>query len=85
MPSPIQPTQDLGTLWTLTKDGHDARADVRAIEGVGFELRYLWDGDLRVSEVFRELAALDQAAARTSAAGWKRAAGLRCEFLSGQP
>ena len=49
----VQATQDLGTLWTLTKDGHDARADVRGIDGIGFELRYAWDGELRVSEVFR--------------------------------
>jgi hypothetical protein len=36
---------------------------VRPNRGIGLELRYVWDGDLRVSEVFREWAALDQAAA----------------------
>ena len=70
--------QELGTLWTLTRDGHDALADVRGIDGVGFELRYVWDGDLRTSEVFREWAALDQAAAdkrrEIEARGWASAA-----------
>ena len=46
--------QDLGVLWTLTKDGHDARAAVRGIDGIGFQLRYVWDADLRVSELFRD-------------------------------
>jgi hypothetical protein len=45
--APTDHRRDLGTLWTLTKDGHAAIANVREIEGVGFELRYLWDGDLR--------------------------------------
>lgn len=70
--------QDFGSFWVLTKDGHDARADVRGIDGIGFELRYVWDGELRVSEVFREWAALDQAAAakrrELEARGWIAAA-----------
>lgn len=69
--------QDLGALWTLTKDGHGAQADVRTIEGIGFELRYIWDGDLRVSEVFRDWAALAEAAAvkrrELEARGWTSA------------
>jgi hypothetical protein len=39
-------------LWQLTKDGHAAVALVRPIEGVGVELRYEWDGELRASQVF---------------------------------
>lgn len=73
----MPPAHSLGTLWTLIKDGHDARADVRGIEGIGFELRYVWDGDLRVSEVFRDWAALTQAAAdkrrELDARGWASA------------
>lgn len=78
MPVTMPATQELGTLWTLRKDGHDARADVRGIDGIGFELRYVWDGDLRVSEVFRDWTALDQAAAakrrELEARGWTAAA-----------
>jgi len=35
------------------KDGHVAEARLRPIEGVGVELRYEWNGDLRVSRVFK--------------------------------
>jgi hypothetical protein len=40
-------------LWQLVKDGHTAAALVRPIDGVGLELRLEWDGELRVSEVFK--------------------------------
>lgn len=40
-------------LWVLTKNGHTATARVKAIDGVGLELRYEWDGDLRASQVFK--------------------------------
>lgn len=47
-------------LWSLTKSGHRAEARVRTVDGVGVELRYEWNGELRESRVFRtreELAA----------------------------
>ncbi len=40
-------------LWQLSKDGHSAAALVRPIEGIGVELRFEWDGELRVSQVFK--------------------------------
>jgi hypothetical protein len=40
-------------LWRLTKSGHTAEGRVRAIGGIGLELRYEWDGDLRVSQMFK--------------------------------
>jgi hypothetical protein len=43
-----------GTLWTLTKNGKTARADVRKIEGVGVELRYYWDAELMQSFLFKD-------------------------------
>lgn len=45
------------------KDGHVAEAQVRAIEGVGVELRYEWNGELRVSQVFKAWHELEAAAA----------------------
>lgn len=35
------------------KDGHVAEARVRRIEGIGIELRFEWNGDLGVSQVFK--------------------------------
>jgi hypothetical protein len=40
-------------LWRPRKGDHTAEARVRAIHGVSLELRYLWDGDLRASQVFK--------------------------------
>jgi hypothetical protein len=66
---------DLGALWTLRKGDHEARADVRAIDGIGLELRYVWNGELRVSEMFRDWATLEAAAAEKrrelEARGWQ--------------
>lgn len=42
-----------GNLWTL-KNGHKATARTRAVPGVGVELRFEWDGDLRQSQVYRD-------------------------------
>jgi hypothetical protein len=39
-------------LWTLQKDGHTAEARVRAIPGIGLELRFTIDGELRYSHRF---------------------------------
>jgi hypothetical protein len=49
-------------LWRLVKDGHVAEARVRPIDGIGLELRYEWDGDLRVSQMFKACGELEEAA-----------------------
>ena len=49
-------------VWTLTKNGHGAHAVAREIAGVGIELRYLWDDELRQSQVYRNSEALAEAA-----------------------
>jgi len=63
------------SLWTLTKDGHTAEARARVIDGVGLELRFLWDGELRASDVKREPADVERVAAEKraelEARGWK--------------
>jgi hypothetical protein len=33
-------------LWTLQKDGHSAEARIRAIFGIGLELRFAINGEL---------------------------------------
>jgi hypothetical protein len=51
-------------LWSLTKDSHKAEGFARPIEGVGIELRFLWNGHLRWSQVFKtwpELEATEKA------------------------
>jgi hypothetical protein len=57
------------------KAGHVAEARVRAIDGIGLELRYEWNGDLRVSQVFKSWDALEQAAnakrREPEARGWQ--------------
>jgi hypothetical protein len=62
-------------LWRLVKDGHTAEAKVRPIEGIGVELRNGWNGDLRVSQVFKAWEALEAAAnekrQELEARGWR--------------
>jgi hypothetical protein len=48
-------------LWSLTKGGYSAEARVRPIEGVGVELRYLWNGELRYSQMFKAWPELEEA------------------------
>lgn len=45
-------------LWRMTKDRHVAEAVVRRVPGIGLELRYALDGELRVSRVHRDTATL---------------------------
>lgn len=47
----------------LKKGIHEASAHVRSIDGVGLELRFMIDGELRHSELFRDWRSLEQAAA----------------------
>lgn len=62
-------------LWTLRKDVHEASAHIRSIDGVGLELRFLIDGELRHSQIFRDWKLLEQAAAEKKtdflARGWQ--------------
>jgi hypothetical protein len=61
-------------LWTLQKDGHSAEARVRAIPGIGLELRFSIDGEL-YSHRFTAWEPLEQAAQEKKAdfetRGWR--------------
>ena len=62
-------------LWRLSKGDHTAEARVRPIEGFGIELRYMWNGDLRMSQVFKTWPELEAAASEKrrdlEARGWQ--------------
>jgi hypothetical protein len=45
-------------LWRMTKGGQVAEAVIRRVPGIGLELRYALDGELRSSQVHRDAAAL---------------------------
>jgi hypothetical protein len=66
-------------LWTLQKDGHSASAEVRAVHGIGLELRFSIDGMLYHSQVFRQWSSLEQAAREKKAdfldRGWQQTGG----------
>ena len=54
--------REIGTaLWRLLKDSYTAEACVRAFEGIGVELRYEWNGELRVSKMFKAWEELEAA------------------------
>jgi hypothetical protein len=61
-------------LWALTKNGHSATAHVKAIDGVGLELRFLIDATLYRWQIFRDWPPLEQAARENrgdfEARGW---------------
>jgi hypothetical protein len=61
-------------LWRMTKGRHIAEAVVRRVPGIGLELRYALDGELRTSRVHRDTAALVADAQRKrsemEAKGW---------------
>ncbi len=60
----VQPRQATDVeLWRLTKGAHIAEAVVRLIDGLGTDLRYLHNGDLRESRVYRDDAQLQATAA----------------------
>lgn len=52
------------TLWRLVKAGRHVFAIARHIPGVGVELRFLWDDEVRDTRVFRSSIALAEAASR---------------------
>ena len=45
------------TIWTLRKGDHVAAAEICSITGVGLDLRYLANGELRETRLFRGIAA----------------------------
>jgi hypothetical protein len=45
-------------LWRLRKGGQVAEAVTRRVPGIGLELRYALDGELRSSQVHRDAATL---------------------------
>lgn len=45
-------------LWRMTKGRHVAEAVIRRVPGIGLELRYALDGELRSSQVHRDTATL---------------------------
>lgn len=51
-------------IWGLVKNGHTARAVSRQVPGVGIELRYLWDDEVRATQVYRNSVELAEAASR---------------------
>ena len=57
------------------KNGHTAAAHVKAIDGVGLELRFMIDATLYYSQVFRDWPSLEQAAGQKKTdfleRGWK--------------
>ena len=61
-------------LWCLVKGEQRAEAFARLIEGLGHDLRFLHNGELRTSQLYKEPAQLETAAAakRTEllAKGW---------------
>jgi|BarGraNGADG00212_1021973.scaffolds.fasta_scaffold34130_2 hypothetical protein len=48
----MNPYQDI-PIWTLTKDGKVARAELRYVEGYGYEARLLFNGEFRQGRAFR--------------------------------
>ena len=75
--SPAPPVTSAPPLWRLVKDGHTAEAKVRPTDGIGVELRFEWDGEVAISQMFRVWAELETAAIvkrrELEARGWHSA------------
>ena len=67
-------------LWRLVNDRHAAEAKVRPIDGIGVELRYEWNGELRMSQMFKAWDALE--AATTEKRRTLREAVGSCAFVN---
>ena len=50
------------TIWTLQKDANKATATTRTVAGVGVELRYEFNGEVRQSQVYKDTDELAAAA-----------------------
>jgi hypothetical protein len=72
----LEPVTLAPPLWTLRKDVHESSAHVRSIDGAGLELRFMIDGELRHSQLFRDWTLLQQAAREKrgdfEARGWRQ-------------
>ena len=51
------------SFWTLTKNGHMARAVMHHVPGVSIELRFVWNDDTRATQMYRTSVELAAAAA----------------------
>ena len=58
----LEPITLAPPLWTLTKNGQRATAHVKAIDGIGLELRFMIDATLYHSQIYRDWPSLEQAA-----------------------
>jgi len=56
---------------------------VRPIEGIGVELRFEWNGELRGSQMFKAWEALETAAGWRGARSWRREAGTQSRTAAG--
>jgi hypothetical protein len=43
------------TLWSLSKGEQVAAAELRQVEGVGLELRFVWNGELVHGQIYRDV------------------------------
>ena len=79
-PSAQQPGPEDRILWCLLKGEQRAEAVVRVIDGTGIDLRYLHNGELRASQLYRDDAQLQASAAAKRndllARGWVDPASL---------
>lgn len=46
---------DEKVLWSLSKGSQPAEATLRRIEGVGLELRFIWNGELAHSQIYKNV------------------------------
>lgn len=62
------------TLWALSKGTQAAAAVLRKVDGVGLELRFVWNGELAHSQIYRDvqelLAAAKAKREELEARGW---------------
>ncbi len=63
------------TIWTLQKDANKATATTRTVAGVGVELRYEFNGEVRQSQVYKDTDELAAAASHRrdelNGRGWR--------------
>jgi hypothetical protein len=62
-------------LWSLSKGTQSASAVLRRVEGVGLELRFIWNGDLAHSQIYKDvqdlLTASNSKREELEGRGWK--------------
>lgn len=74
-PQRLEPVTLAPPLWTLTQGTHSASAHVKAIDGIGLELRFTINGELHYSHRFTVWQEPEQAAVEKcgefEARGWQ--------------